>query len=129
MAAFMHGNLALEERTSHNVKVKERVVVRRRSMPVQEKLLYLLTIIVCVIVAGAIIWRYAQIYEMSTQIRHIEHELKLMQVENNKLRLEIGRLSSPERFQQEAVKYGLAPQDSIKSESAALQQNATASRR
>lgn len=126
MPAYIHGNLALEERSSRKVKVKEKVVVRRRSIPVQEKLLYLFTIIVCVIVAGAIIWRYSQIYEMSNKIQQIEREMKVLQVENNKLKLEIGKLSSPERFQKEAVKFGLAPHE--KQVNQVVQGNATAPR-
>lgn len=121
MAAYINGSLALEERNGQRIddaKAK-RAVYRRKTLPIHEKLLYLFTVIACVVVAGAIIWRYAQIYEMNTHIQQIEREMKLLQAENNKLKLEIGRLSSPERFQKEAAKFGLVPNDQQVSISAA----------
>jgi cell division protein FtsL len=112
VAAYIHGSLALEERSGPAPKKKERVLYRKKTMPMQEKLLYLLTVVLCVVAAGSIIWRYAQIYEMNNRIVQIEREIKLLQVENNKLKLEIGRQSSPERLQEAAKSLGLVPNES-----------------
>jgi cell division protein FtsL len=111
LAAYMHGSLALEERPGPQVNKKQRVTYRKRSMPMQEKLLYLMTVILCVVAAGAIIWRFSQIYEMNNRIAQIEREIKVLQVENNKLKLEIGKQGSPERLQEAAHSLGLVPND------------------
>jgi cell division protein FtsL len=107
----MHGSLALEERPGPQSNKKQRVTYRKRAMPMQEKMLYLMTVILCVVAAGAIIWRFAQIYEMNNRIAQIEREIKVLQVENNKLKLEIGKQSSPERLQEAAHSLGLVPND------------------
>ncbi|MEI7026742.1 cell division protein FtsL [Paenibacillus sp. y28] len=115
MPAYIHGSLAVEERTTQpkrgTAKETIRTVYRRKAIPVQEKLLYLLTVIACVLVAGAIIFRYAQIYEMNSRITSMEEDIKMLQMENNRLKLEIGRRNSPEQLQKEAAKYGLVPMD------------------
>lgn len=110
MSAYIHGNLALEPKNSTKPKGREakKIVYRKRPIPVQEKLLYLFTILICVVVAGTIIWRYAQIYEMNTRIQMIEKEIKTLQVENNKLKLEISKAQDPKRLQDLANQYGLA---------------------
>ncbi|WP_127579629.1 cell division protein FtsL [Paenibacillus koleovorans] len=113
MSAYIHGNLALEPKETRKQQVKEtkKTVYRRRPIPVQEKLLYLFTVLVCVVVAGVIIWRYAQIYEMNTRIQMIEKEVKMLQVENNKLKLEISKAQDPKRLQDLANQYGLGPHE------------------
>jgi cell division protein FtsL len=113
MSAYIHGNLAVEPKEIRKPQVKEtkKTVYRRRPIPVQEKLLYLFTVLICVVVAGVIIWRYAQIYEMNTRIQMIEKEVKVLQVENNKLKLEISKAQDPKRLQDMANQYGLGPNE------------------
>lgn len=113
MSAYIHGNLALEPKENRKPQIKEtkKTVYRRRPIPVQEKLLYLFTVLICVVVAGVIIWRYAQIYEMNTRIQMIEKEVKTLQVENNKLKLEISKAQDPKRLQEMANQYGLGPNE------------------
>lgn len=109
LAAYIHGNLAVEERTGNKKKIKEtrRIVYRKKQIPTQEKLLYLFTIVVCVLVAGVIIWRYAQIYEVNTNIQRIEQEIKMLQDENASLKLEVHKLQDPERLIQKGEALGL----------------------
>lgn len=111
MAAYIHGNLAVEERTSKKVRVREkrRVVYRPKALPMQEKLLYLLTMVICVVLAGLIIWRYAQIYEVNTKIQKIENQIEMLQNENKKLKLEVNRLQDPKRLIEKAKELGLRP--------------------
>jgi cell division protein FtsL len=113
MPAYIHGSLAVEPKEIRKPQVKEtkKTVYRRRPIPVQEKLLYLFTVLICVVVAGVIIWRYAQIYEMNTRIQMIEKEVKVLQVENNKLKLEISKAQDPKRLQDMANQYGLGPNE------------------
>ncbi|MDF2670290.1 MAG: ftsL [Paenibacillus sp.] len=113
MAAYIHGNLALEPKDNRKPQMREtkKIVYRKRPIPVQEKLLYLFTVLICVVVASVIIWRYAQIYEMNTRIQMIEKEVKTLQVENNKLKLEISKAQDPKRLQDMANQYGLGPNE------------------
>ncbi|QHW30384.1 cell division initiation protein [Paenibacillus rhizovicinus] len=70
--AYINGNLAMQPKRKPEQKPSYRetkkIVTKRKSIPMQEKLLYLFTILVCVVVAGVIIFRYAQIYQMEQQI-------------------------------------------------------------
>jgi len=71
--AYMHGNLAMkpnnrQEQEAYSREVRKKIV-RRRPLPVQEKLLYLFTVVVCVMAASVIIFRYAEIYRMNLEIR------------------------------------------------------------
>ncbi|GGG10286.1 cell division initiation protein [Paenibacillus abyssi] len=109
--AYMHGNLALQPKKrpdqSNVVKEKKRVVVRRKSLPVQEKLLYLFTIAVCVIVAGVIIFRYSQIYQMDMKIQDMSRQHDVMAVEIKELQKKVEQLSDPEIIKQKALQVGM----------------------
>jgi cell division protein FtsL len=138
MAAYIQGNLAVEPKREQNqrVKIKEtrKVVYRNRTLPTQEKLLYLFTVAVLVVAAGVILWRYAQIYQMNASILQIQQEIKQMQAENMALKQQIDKLQSPERLKEEATKYGMVPSDdpvqppaAAKASASAQQQSKTAS--
>jgi cell division protein FtsL len=109
---YVHGNLALEEKVNReqSFRVKEtiRKVYRKKAIPVQEKLLYLFTVVLCVIVAGTIVWRYAQIYEMNTEIHTIETQIKQLQAENDILKQQWNKANDPERLRTEAEKMNLS---------------------
>ncbi|MFD0692754.1 cell division protein FtsL [Paenibacillus sp. GCM10027628] len=117
MPAYIQGSLALDQKQTHKqlpkVKIKEttKVVYRNKSLPVQEKMLYLFTVVLCVIVAGVIIWRYAAIYQMNKEILDIQNKIRVIQAENSALKQEVEKLQSPERLGQEAKRLGLKPQD------------------
>jgi cell division protein FtsL len=109
---YVHGNLALEEKVNReqSFRVKEtiRKVYRKKAIPVQEKLLYLFTVVLCVIVAGTIVWRYAQIYEMNTEIHTIETQIKQLQAENDILKQQWNKANDPARLRSEAEKMNLS---------------------
>jgi len=113
MAAYIHGNLAVEERQSprERVKIKEtrKVVYRASKVSVQEKLLYLFTIVLCVIVAGAVAWRYAQIYEMNTKIQSIEKKIHKLEAENSSLKEMISKHSDPKKLREDLTQHGFGP--------------------
>lgn len=115
VSAYINGNLAIEPNPTPKKKPQQqkKVVVKRKTIPVQEKLLYLFTVMVCVIVAGAIIWRYAQIYELNTRMQQIESQIKTLQIENNKLKLEITKYQDPKRLLDQAKQLGLVPNEDL----------------
>jgi cell division protein FtsL len=115
MAMYVHGNLAMEEKVNREqtIRVKEtkRKVFRKKAIPVQEKLLYLFTVVLCVIVAGTIVWRYAQIYEMNTEIHTIETQIKQLKAENDILKQQWNKANDPGRLRSEAEKMNLSQID------------------
>ncbi len=114
MSRMVQGNLAVKEayvadevRTS----VKKRTVVRKAVIPAKEKLLYLFAIIFCAVVAGSVIFKYAQIYEMNTKIHELESELQVLHKENQMLKLEVRKLQEPKRLLEEARQLGFSPSE------------------
>ena len=119
MPSYIQGNLALDQKRSvpaAKVKIKEttRVVYRNKSLPTQEKMLYLFTVLLCVIVAGVIIWRYASIYQMNASIMKMQGEIREIQSQNSALMQEVEKLQSPERMKGEAVRLGFNLDDEKK---------------
>lgn len=114
MPAYIHGSLALEQKSEPFEKPvqprqQKAPAPVQRSMPISEKLFYLFTVAVCVVVACVVIWRYAQIYEMNTRIHLIEQKITQLEAENNVLKLEVNKLQSPPRLIEEAEKRGFVP--------------------
>ncbi|MEX1030339.1 MAG: cell division protein FtsL [Paenibacillaceae bacterium] len=106
---YYEGNLAISQKKKPQVTYKEtrRVVRRKKTIPTQEKLLYLFTIIVCVIVAGLVIFRYAQIYEVNAKLQQMEQQIQLLESENSTLELEVNVLQDPKRLIDKAKQLGL----------------------
>ncbi|WP_227872382.1 septum formation initiator family protein [Paenibacillus albus] len=102
----MNGNLALQPKRKTDPKQQpqfretKKVVVRRKSLPVQEKLLYMFTILVCVVVAGVIIFRYAQIYQMELQIKQLTKQHDELVVDMADLKAQYEKLNDPQKVQE-----------------------------
>ncbi|CAM4509138.1 cell division protein FtsL [Paenibacillus endophyticus] len=109
--AYVNGNLALQPKRKQNqqpaIKETKRLVKTRKSLPVQEKLLYLFTVLMCVVVAGVIIFRYAQIYDMNLDIKKLNSEYQTMNVEMEDLKKQVEMLSDPERIRELAESQGM----------------------
>lgn len=111
--AYMHGNLAFKEKKEEKVRYKEtrEVVSQRIPLPAGEKLLYLFTILLCVAVAGTILWKYTQIYEVNTKMQQIEHEIKQLEKENSQLKVEARRLQEPKLLIEKGKMFGFIPSE------------------
>ncbi|MFD0616366.1 MULTISPECIES: cell division protein FtsL [Paenibacillus] len=111
--AYVRGNLALKEkkiqRTPDRYRETTKVVSRKGLLSTQEKLLYLFTIVVCSLVAGVIIWRYAQIYDLNMQMQKMSREVQVMKKEIAVLKTEKEKLSSPAAIYDRAVALGFQP--------------------
>ncbi|MCJ8011371.1 hypothetical protein MUG84_06375 [Paenibacillus sp. KQZ6P-2] len=98
--AYTRGNLAVKEqsqsakRTSPGYREKTMVVTRRTSLPIKEKLLYLLTIVVCVMVASLIIWQNANIYGLNKETQKIARDIKTSKSEISRLELQKQQLEN-----------------------------------
>jgi cell division protein FtsL len=113
MPAYIQGNLAVNKKPTQKVTIKEtrKVVYHNKALPVQEKMLYLFTVAICVIVAVVIIGRYAQIYQMNADMLKIQQDIRQIQAENSALKQEVEKLQSPERLGKMAKEFGFVPQD------------------
>lgn len=82
--AYTRGNLAVKqkptERVSPGYREQTKVITRRASLPMQEKMLYLLTVVICVAVAGLVISRYANIYDLNKQSEKLSVDIKRNQL-------------------------------------------------
>ena len=115
--AYVNGNLALQpkrkpDQKQQNFRETRKVVVKRKSIPVQEKLLYMFTILVCVVVAGVIIMRYAQIYQMDLEIKNLTKKQTQMEVDMVELKKQVALNSSPGQIREKAIQLGYVdPED------------------
>lgn len=77
--AYTRGNLAVQpkrkQETNPLYREKTKVVTRRKVLPLQEKLLYMLTLGVCVLVAITLISRYVQIYDLNLQAQKLDKDI------------------------------------------------------
>ncbi|MBM7565700.1 septum formation initiator family protein [Paenibacillus sacheonensis] len=113
--AYVNGNLAMQPKRKPDQKPSYRetkkVVVKRKSIPVQEKLLYLFTILVCVVVAGVVIFRYAQIYQMEQQISTLTQKQSDLEIQIDDLVKQREIANDPKTLMQKAKDLGYAKVD------------------
>lgn len=77
--AYTRGNLAVQPKRKEEVnplyREKTKVVTRRRVLPLQEKLLYMMTLGAFILVSAALIWRYVHIYDLNLQAQKLDSEI------------------------------------------------------
>lgn len=112
-----YGNLALREERKKADPAPRRQPNQsprkhRRSIPVGEKLLYLLTVMVLVAVAGLVVYRYAALYQLNREIQTISSQHDKAVEESKELQREVIKLQDPGRIREYATeKLGLVPLD------------------
>ncbi|WP_336761883.1 hypothetical protein [Paenibacillus sp. USHLN196] len=80
--AYTRGNLAVKEKASQERVTQQRykettkVVTRRTGLPAREKILYLITLVAVILVGGALMSRYAHIYDLNKQAQATILEVK-----------------------------------------------------
>ncbi|MGN7357727.1 MULTISPECIES: hypothetical protein [unclassified Paenibacillus] len=82
------------KRTYPGYREKTMVVTRRTYLPIKEKLLYLLTVVVCVMVASLIIWQNANIYGLNKQTQKVERAIKTSKSEISRLTVQKQQLEN-----------------------------------
>lgn len=110
--AYINGNLAMQPKRKPDqrtvVRETKRIVVKRKSVPVQEKLLYMFTVVFCVIVLGVIVNQYAKNYDMRVQIKQMNNQYTAMSIDIKELQKQVEMLSDPERIRKMAETQGMA---------------------
>ncbi|WP_339177983.1 hypothetical protein MHB43_22560 [Paenibacillus sp. FSL H8-0317] len=80
--AYTRGNLAVKEKASQERVTQQRykettkVVTRRTGLPAREKILYLITLFAVILVGGALMSRYAHIYDLNKQAQSTISDIK-----------------------------------------------------
>ncbi|ALA43065.1 MULTISPECIES: hypothetical protein [Paenibacillus] len=98
--AYTRGNLAVKERARQEQVQQQRyrettkVVTRRRELPIREKLLYLLTLVACIVIAGMLISRYAHIYQINYSINTASKDISKLQTNIAQLKIQKERLEN-----------------------------------
>ncbi|GMK42977.1 MULTISPECIES: cell division protein FtsL [Paenibacillus] len=110
--AYINGNLAMQPKRKPDqrtvVRETKRMVVKRKSIPVQEKLLYMFTVVFCVIVLGVIVNQYAKNYDMRVQIKQMKTQYATMNIDMKELQKQVEMLNDPERIRKMAETQGMA---------------------
>ncbi|SDW87132.1 cell division protein FtsL [Paenibacillus sp. CF384] len=113
--AYVNGNLAMQPKRKPEQRPQfretKKVVIKRKSLPVQEKLLYMFTILVCVVVAFVVIFRYAQIYQMELEIKQLTKQHEKLTEEVAFLTSEYEKANDPASIRKKAAEDGLEPDD------------------
>lgn len=81
--------------------------ILNKGLPMSEKLLYLASVILCVVLASIILTRYAKVTELSMAIRETELKIEKSQEVNLQLETEKEKLGSIDRIRQYAEEHGL----------------------
>ncbi|PWV95458.1 cell division protein FtsL [Paenibacillus cellulosilyticus] len=119
--AYTNGNLALQPKRKQKVQQQQkpqkqqqvvqearRTVVVKRTLPLKEKLLYMVTIIAVVLVMGAVIYRYAEVYQMKFEVMQLTKEQSKMNADIEDLQKQVETLKDPKRiadFSQDKLGY------------------------
>ncbi|WP_274651861.1 cell division protein FtsL [Paenibacillus humicola] len=110
--AYVNGNLALQPKRKpgqkNAYKETKKTVVRRKSLPVQEKLLFLFTIVVFVVVLFVIISRSAQVYQTNLKVVQLNTKYQTLQGQIKDLQQQVQALNNPERIQDIATQEGMS---------------------
>lgn len=109
-----YGNLALREERkkaepAQRSSNRQAPQPRRRTIPVGEKLLYLLTVMLLVGVSSLIVYRYAGLYQMNREIQLTSNQYEDTVQQSKELQREVEKLKDPSHIQEMALKLGLQP--------------------
>ncbi|GGH26397.1 hypothetical protein [Paenibacillus segetis] len=108
--AYTRGNLAVKQKSAERGYQPERyrettkVVTRRTQLPVGEKLLYLLTVLICVAVMGGLLLQNSGLYNIKRQMFNMDAEISKMNVQIKELSIQKEVLE--QQIPQEAAKLG-----------------------
>lgn len=112
---YSRGNLAVKEKTSERGYQSQRyrettkVVTRRTTLPVREKLLYIFTVMFCVAVMGGLLWQNAGLYSIKREMYNLNVDIQKINAEISELSIQKEKLE--ERIPEEAAKLGYTVSD------------------
>lgn len=99
--------VALDYQVAAEEKKKKNLI--RQGISASEKLLYLLSVVVCVALASLVLSLYARVTETNVQIQKQKREVERLQEVNRQLETEQRELSRGERIRKFAEERGMVP--------------------
>lgn len=103
-----YGNLATIPKTRPKTQRVSRKVIRRKGLPIKEKLLYLGTVIVFVLITSGVLSQQAELSKINYEIQQTESRINQVKAEITTLEAEEKELLDPERIKKIAAEKGLA---------------------
>lgn len=101
------GNLAFIPQTKPKTRSVRRKIVRKKSLPVKEKLLYLGTVIVFVLITSLVLAHQAKLAELNYDIQQVEKQTTQVMAEMTTLEEQAKELLKPERIIEMAKSRGM----------------------
>lgn len=101
------GNLATVPKPRPGTKRVTRKIIRKKALPVKEKLLYLGTVIIFVCLTSFVLVQQAELARINYEIQQIEKETLDIQSQISTLEAEEKKLLNPERIKRMARENGL----------------------
>jgi cell division protein FtsL len=113
LAKYVHGNLAVQEPYQQEEQQRKPRSKSRKRLKnyLGERGFYMLLIVIFVAVAMLVISRYAAVYKLNLQAEELQAQIKLMQYENNELKLKVSQLADLKTIREDAKTIGLQPLD------------------
>lgn len=103
-----YGSLATAPKTKSGKRRVTRKVIRRKGLPVREKLLYLGTILVFVLISSFVLSRHVELLEIHYNIQKMEQQIAELEGENSSLESQVRKLSEPDRIREQAERLGMS---------------------
>lgn len=105
-----YGNVALDQTSEAKVRPRKKTVKVKRLVSVQEKLLYIVAMVLLVCLSALVLTRYAEISQVNYEIQQMEQQISQYKEENMQLRSEAQSLKSRQRIQSVArEELGMTP--------------------
>lgn len=102
-----YGNLATASKPKTRTRQVKRKVVHKKGLPIREKLLYLGTIILFVLMTSAMLSNQARLTEINVEIQQTEQQTTQVEAEIANLEAEVRKLREPERIKRMARELGM----------------------
>lgn len=104
----IYGNLAVIPQKKPSTRPVRRKVIRKKGLPVKEKLLYLGTVIVFVVLTSFVLSQQAQLAELNYEIQQKEKQVAQVETAMTDLEDEVKDLLKPERIKRMAESRGFS---------------------
>lgn len=101
------GNVAFVPQTKPKTRSVKRTIVRKKSLPVKEKLLYLGTVIAFVLITNVVLAHQAKLEELNYNIQQVEEQTTQVMAEMTSLEEQAKELLKPERIIEMAKSRGM----------------------
>lgn len=102
-----YGNLATVPKPKTRTRQIKRKIVHKKGLPVKEKLLYLGTVILFVLVTSVVLSNQAKLTEINVEIQQLEQQMTQVEADIVNLEAEARKLRDPERIKRMARELGM----------------------